>query len=157
MVRFCDSPSSSDCETVEQLRSLGAIPFCHTNLSHAMSALECSNPLFGKTSNVYNKDKDCGGSSGGEATLIAAGGSILGVGNDIGGSLRNPAALSNIFSLRPTFGRHLSQSNVSGFSFVKFIVRYFYDPSVYRFAFQTISAMLGYHQLVVSCHLLLVI
>ena len=108
LTKFLNNPAKDDCEAVRHLRSLGAIPFCHTNLAHALSSLECSNPAFGKTSNPFNGAKDAGGSSGGEAAL----GSLLGVGNDIGGSLRNPAAMCGVYSLRPTYGRHLSQIGV---------------------------------------------
>src|SRR5205814_4732483 len=56
-------------------------------------------------SNPWNPERSSGGSSGGEAALIAAGGSALGLGTDIGGSLRIPAAFCGISSLRPTAGR----------------------------------------------------
>ena len=58
--------------------------------------------------NPYDPDRECGGSSGGEGCLIGGGGSILGIGSDIGGSLRCPAALCGIASLKPTHGRHIS-------------------------------------------------
>lgn len=63
------------------------------------------NNLFGLTTNPLNRSLTSGGSSGGEAALIAFGGSPLGVGSDIGGSLRIPAACCGLFTLRPSFGR----------------------------------------------------
>ncbi len=95
-----------------QLKSLGAVPFCQTNVPQTMFSLQCSNPAYGATSNPHDVTREPGGSSGGEGALLAGGGSVLGIGSDLGGSLRNPAALCGIYSLRPTFGRHLSQMGV---------------------------------------------
>ncbi len=66
---------------------------------------ESDNPLYGPTNNPWDPERSCGGSSGGEAAVIAAGGSPLGLGNDSGGSLRVPAAFCGITSIRPTAGR----------------------------------------------------
>ena len=60
------------------MRKLGAIPFCLTNIPHTMVSYACSNPIFGITTHPLDKDRTPGGSSGGEACLIAMGGSILG-------------------------------------------------------------------------------
>ena len=55
-----------------------------------------SNPIFGVTCNPHDTKRGSGGSSGGESSLIAAGGSILGIGGDIGGSIRNPSNLTGL-------------------------------------------------------------
>lgn len=102
--------------------TLGAVPFCQTNVPQTMYTIQTSNPIYGSTGNPYNKDRECGGSSGGEACLLGAGGSVLGIGNDTGGSVRNPAALCGVCSLKPTFGRHLSQIRVSFISSKAWIV-----------------------------------
>ena len=73
-----------------------------------MYSMQCDNPLYGTTGNPHNPAREAGGSSGGEASLIGGKGSILGIGSDIGGSLRNPAACCGIYSMRPTNGRHIS-------------------------------------------------
>ena len=70
-----------------------------------MFAFECSNPVWGRTTNPYNENYTCGGSSGGEAALLAMDGSAIGIGSDIGGSLRIPAAYCGIYSLKPGGGR----------------------------------------------------
>lgn len=57
-------------------------------LLQAMYSMECTNPLYGTTTNPHNPTREAGGSSGGEGSLIGGGGSILGIGSDIGGSLR---------------------------------------------------------------------
>jgi hypothetical protein len=70
-----------------------------------MFAFECSNPVWGRSTNPYNDAYTCGGSSGGEAALLAMDGSAIGIGSDVGGSLRIPAAYCGIYSLKPSQGR----------------------------------------------------
>jgi fatty acid amide hydrolase len=70
-----------------------------------MIFIEADNPVYGRTNNPWNIERTCGGSSGGEGAIIAAGGSPLGLGTDIGGSLRNPANYNGIVSMKPTTGR----------------------------------------------------
>ena len=96
---------SKDDPHVAALRAAGAIPIAKTNLPQLMIFTETDNPLYGRTNNPWDAERSCGGSSGGEAAVIAAGGSPLGLGNDIGGSLRVPAAFCGITSIRPTAGR----------------------------------------------------
>jgi fatty acid amide hydrolase len=86
-------------------RAAGAIPIAKTNLSQLTIFIESDNPLFGRTNNPWNLERSCGGSSGGEGAIVAAGGSPLGLGADIGGSLRVPAAFNGIASFKPTTGR----------------------------------------------------
>lgn len=66
---------------------------------------DCGNPIFGQTLNPYNLQKTPGGSSGGEGALIGGGGSILGIGTDIGGSVRIPASFCGICAFKPTSKR----------------------------------------------------
>lgn len=75
---------------------------------------ESVNNTLGRTVNPLNRLLTSGGSSGGESALIAFGGSPLGIGTDIGGSLRIPAACTGIFTLRPSFGRFTTQRCRSG-------------------------------------------
>lgn len=90
---------------VARLRKAGAIVIAKTNVSQILLFAETDNPLYGRTNNPWDVDRSCGGSSGGEGAIIAAGGSSLGIGTDIGGSARIPAAFCGIASLRPTAGR----------------------------------------------------
>jgi fatty acid amide hydrolase len=90
---------------VAALRTAGAIIVGKTNVSQLLLFFESDNPLHGMTRNPWDPERTPGGSSGGEAAIIAAGGSPLGLGTDIGGSVRNPAAFCGIASLKPTAGR----------------------------------------------------
>merc|ERR1719397_1489082 len=67
-----------------------------------MVTYNCSNPIHGKSKNPHDLTRSSGGSSGGEAALIAAGGSLIGIGSDVGGSLRIPAHFSGCVGLKPT-------------------------------------------------------
>lgn len=66
---------------------------------------DCSNPIYGQTLNPCNLQKTPGGSSGGEGALIGGGGCILGLGTDIGGSIRIPASFCGICGFKPTSRR----------------------------------------------------
>lgn len=98
-------PSECDCVVVQVLKLQGAVPFVHTNVPQSMLSFDCSNPLFGQTTNPWKSSKTPGGSSGGEGALIGSGGSPLGLGTDIGGSIRFPSAFCGICGLKPTGNR----------------------------------------------------
>lgn len=105
-VGFRDSPAANcDATLVSRLRQAGAIPVCKTNLPDLLFSFESDNLLFGRTNNPYRLDRTPGGSSGGEAALIADCGSPLGLGSDCLGSVRVPAAFCGITSIKPTSGR----------------------------------------------------
>ena len=72
---------------VQLLRAAGAIPFCRTNTPQCLMVPESANNIWGTSKNPYDSGRSVGGSSGGEAGLIAAGGSPLGLGTDIGKAL----------------------------------------------------------------------
>ncbi|NXC58810.1 FAAH1 hydrolase, partial [Aleadryas rufinucha] len=94
-----------DSVLVKVLKRQGAIPFVMTNVPQSLFSYECSNPIFGQTLNPLNPQKSPGGSSGGEAALIAGGGSILGIGSDLGGSIRLPSSFCGLCGLKPTAER----------------------------------------------------
>jgi len=97
--------STRDATLVARLRQAGAIPIAKTNLPDLLFAFESDNLLFGRTNNPYDLSRTCGGSSGGEAALIAACGSPMGLGSDCAGSVRLPAAFCGIAGIKPTSGR----------------------------------------------------
>ncbi|EKG12072.1 Amidase [Macrophomina phaseolina MS6] len=96
------------------LLAAGAVLYVKTNVPTAMMIAESVNNVFGRTKNPRNRALTPGGSSGGESALIAFGGSPLGVGSDIGGSLRIPAACTGIWTLRPSLGRFPTLKTQSG-------------------------------------------
>ena len=93
-----------DAPTVERMRNAGAIPIGRTNLPDLGLRVSTHSSLHGLTRNPHHPGRTAGGSSGGEASAIASGMSPLGLGNDIGGSLRNPAHCCGISSIKPTVG-----------------------------------------------------
>lgn len=99
--------ASADDPYVARLRQAGAIVLGKTNVPQLLVYYESCNPVYGRTNNPWNLDRASGGSSGGEAAIIAAHGSPLGIGTDIGGSLRVPAHFCGIVSLKPTTPRTL--------------------------------------------------
>ena len=99
------APAERDATLVARLRKSGAVPIARTNLPELLFAFESDNYVFGRTSNPYDLTRTAGGSSGGEAALIAAGGSPMGLGSDCAGSVRLPAAFCGIAGMKPTSGR----------------------------------------------------
>ena len=99
---LADAIAPVDAPTVERLRAAGAIPIGRTNLPDFGLRVHTDSSLHGLTRNPWNPHVTAGGSSGGEASAIASGMSPIGLGNDIGGSLRNPAHCCGIASLKPT-------------------------------------------------------
>ncbi|NXX88386.1 FAAH1 hydrolase, partial [Centropus bengalensis] len=105
LVQCLDTLVQEDSVLVKVLKKQGAIPFAMTNVPQSLFNYDCSNPIFGQTLNPFNHQKSPGGSSGGEGALIAAGGSILGIGSDIGGSIRLPSSFCGLCGLKPTAER----------------------------------------------------
>jgi len=97
-----DAIAGADDPAVERLRRSGAIPFARTNLPDFGLRLHTHSSLYGRTFNPFDQHVTPGGSSGGEGSAIASGMSPLGLGNDLGGSVRNPAYCCGIASLKPT-------------------------------------------------------
>lgn len=111
---LANKPASYNSTLVDMLLAAGAVLYVKTNVPTAMMIAESVNNVFGRTKNPRNRALTPGGSSGGESALIAFGGSPLGVGSDIGGSLRIPAACTGIWTLRPSLGRFPTLKTQSG-------------------------------------------
>ncbi|OTA97783.1 hypothetical protein M434DRAFT_7724 [Hypoxylon sp. CO27-5] len=94
-----------ESQIATELRSLGAVLYCKTSVPQTLFYIETKNNIIGETLNPNNRNLSCGGSSGGEGALMALRGSTLGVGADIGGSVRIPAAFNGVFGIKPTPGR----------------------------------------------------
>ncbi|KPI38036.1 Acetamidase [Cyphellophora attinorum] len=98
-------PAAEDGHIVEVLRKAGAIVLAKTNLPQSIMWCETDNPLWGLTTNPLNPAFTPGGSTGGEACVLHFGGSLLGWGTDIGGSIRIPSHMNGLFGLKPTSSR----------------------------------------------------
>jgi amidase len=102
---FADALPTTDSPVVERMKGAGAIPIGRTNCPDMALRVHTDSALYGLTRNPWNLGHTTGGSSGGEAAALATGMSPIGLGNDIGGSLRNPATCCGIASIKPSAGR----------------------------------------------------
>lgn len=93
---------SQDATVVARMRKAGAIVIGTSNVPELGFWFECENPVYGWTRNPYDLERTSGGSSGGEGALVGSGSSILGIGSDVGGSIRMPAAFCGIFGHKPS-------------------------------------------------------
>ncbi|RMJ21271.1 Acetamidase [Aspergillus sp. HF37] len=87
------------------LRNAGAVFYTKTSVPQTLMVCETVNNVIGRTLNPRNKNWSCGGSSGGEGAMVGIRGSTFGVGTDIGGSIRVPAAFNFLYGIRPSQGR----------------------------------------------------
>ncbi|KLO17536.1 general amidase [Schizopora paradoxa] len=104
-VSWIGNYAEHDAVLVQILYELGAVPFVRTNVPQTLMWGETYNHVFGRTSNPHNTSLTAGGSTGGEGALVAMRGSPLGVGTDIGGSVRIPSTFCGIYTLRPSYER----------------------------------------------------
>lgn len=91
-----------DAHIVEIMRNAGAVLYAKTNNPQCMMVLETVSNIYGRTLNPWNTKLGAGGSSGGEGSLLAQHGSPLGVGSDVGGSIRVPAAFNGLYGFKPS-------------------------------------------------------
>ncbi len=97
--------AASDAAIVTVLREAGAVILGRTNVPQVLLSAECRNPVFGQTANPWKLTHSPGGSSGGEGAALASGMSALGIGTDIGGSIRLPCHFDGVTGLKPTLDR----------------------------------------------------
>ena len=95
-------PDTEDAVLVQLLVDQGAIPFVRSNVCQGMMWIESSNQIYGVCCNPWDKTRTTGGSSGGEGGLVAARASPLGIGSDIGGSIRVPASFCGVYGFKAT-------------------------------------------------------
>jgi Asp-tRNA(Asn)/Glu-tRNA(Gln) amidotransferase A subunit family amidase len=99
---FMDVVATYDAPAISRMRTAGAILLGKTNVPEFCAFYDTANDLFGATCNPHALDRSAGGSSGGEAVAVASGMSALGVGSDLGSSIRNPAHFVGVFGLKPS-------------------------------------------------------
>ena len=106
--------AEGDATAVSRLRAEGAIVLGLTNVPEMGRGGESNNNLYGRTNNPFDLSRTPGGSSGGSAALVSAGGAALSVGSDGGGSIRQPSHNTGIAGLKPTHGRIPRTGSVFG-------------------------------------------
>ncbi|KAK8117319.1 uncharacterized protein PG998_005600 [Apiospora kogelbergensis] len=104
-VAFMGRISTENSALVDLLLDLGAVLYVKTNVPQVLMAVETDNNVFGRTLNPWNTSLTAGGSSGGEGALVAFRGSPLGVGTDLGGSIRIPSLCCGTYGFKPSSGR----------------------------------------------------
>jgi len=89
-----------DAEMVSRLRAAGAVIIARSNIPEFAMTGECTNLQFGRCNNPHDITRVAGGSSGGEGALVGSGSSVFGIGSDILGSIRIPAALCGVVGFK---------------------------------------------------------
>ena len=107
-------PSTCDATVVRRLREAGCIVLGVTNVPEYLQSFETDNLVYGRTLNPLDIHRNCGGSSGGEGAAIASRASIIGIGTDAIGSVRQPAHYCGISALKPSLGLIPTTGGVPG-------------------------------------------
>jgi len=105
VLAFKDARARGDAPLVKNLLDAGAVVIGRTNVPEFSRRCETDNPIYGQTWNPWGRHVSAGGSSGGAGSAVAAGIGVLAHGNDIGGSLRFPAAGNGVVTVKPGLGR----------------------------------------------------
>ncbi len=100
-LRMPPLPCTDDAVVVRRLKEAGAIIIARSNVPEFAMTGETTNLRFGRTNNRLDPNRTAGGSSGGEGALVGAGASAAGVGSDILGSIRLPAAFNGVVGFKP--------------------------------------------------------
>ncbi|KAJ5683972.1 acetamidase [Penicillium maclennaniae] len=104
-VSWLGKHDTAESVLVTLLRKAGAVFYTKTSVPQTLMVCETVNNIIGRTVNPRNKNWSCGGSSGGEGAMVGIRGGVIGVGTDIGGSIRVPSAFNFLYGIRPSHGR----------------------------------------------------
>lgn len=110
-VALIDNVQEADGITVKLIREMGAVFYIRTSQPQSLMHGCSDNNFAGFSYTPQNLSLTSGGSSSGEGAIVGAGGSVIGIGSDIGGSVRVPAAFCGVFGLRPTTKRISMRGN----------------------------------------------
>ncbi|BGP10356.1 Acetamidase [Rhodotorula toruloides] len=115
-VSWLDKLAGADGPIGAALEADGAVLYVKSNVPTSLFGSETVNRIYGRCLNPLNRRRGPGGSSGGEAALLASFASPLGLGSDIAGPIRIPAAMCGVYGFKPSFGRlpFLSGRGVGG-------------------------------------------
>lgn len=111
---LADFVPSVDADPVARYRSAGAVILGKTNLPIWAGDVQSFNEVYGTTSNPWDLTRSPGGSSGGSAAALAAGLTPIEIGSDIGGSIRNPAAMCGVVGHKPSYGLCSARGQIPG-------------------------------------------
>lgn len=128
--KWVNKPATYDAPIIRLLKDAGAVPFVKTNVPITLLSFESTNDVFGRTDNPHVPGYSPGGSTGGEAALLAMGGSRIGVGTDVAGSVRVPAHYSGIYTLRCSTGRFPRWGNVTSMAGQEGVMAVYVSSSV---------------------------
>jgi fatty acid amide hydrolase 2 len=104
LVALRDRRAETTAPAAQRLLDAGFIPLGVTNTSELTMWIESDNRVYGRTRNAYDPKRIAGGSSGGEGSAVGSAGSPVGLGSDIGGSIRGPAFFNGVFGHKPSPG-----------------------------------------------------
>lgn len=110
---FVGKPATENSAIVKLLVDAGAVPFVKTTVPITLMSYECSSDVIGTTENPHKKGYSPGGSSGGEAALLAYGGSRIGIGTDGAGSVRVPSHYSGTYTIKASTTRFISRGDAN--------------------------------------------
>ncbi|KAH8115930.1 amidase signature enzyme [Phellopilus nigrolimitatus] len=106
-------PVEKHSALVRLLLDAGAVPFVKTAIPTTLLSFESASAVFGRATNPHGVGYSPGGSSGGEAALLALGGSRIGIGTDVAGSVRLPSHYSGVYTIKASAGRFTKMGNAS--------------------------------------------
>jgi amidase len=136
---------SRESQIATLLRRLGAVLFVKTSVPTGSFTIDTFNNIIKHTPNPCNRRLNVGGSSGGEGGLLALKGSPLGMGTDIGGSVRVPAVWNGCYGIRPSTGRvpyEGTSSIVDGQTAIPFVLGFMAPlPEAITFAMKSLLSL----------------